>query len=566
MRRVSPVPTLRPSTALRGALSRPRVRLSFFTAAGEYSAKSGVDPMLDLVSVQTQKARAGSNQPGKWTAVLTYRQGTDGETWASRINAMDGCLIEMVGDFRKPLTTTMLGLVDSVSVNASAGAPTATVTISGSDMGKVLTKSRADFYANVRSVNVGRQYATATTTAQALTSPTTSATVVGTLSTGQVAPVLSQSPGWTQILLPAGGAWIPSSNVTITETEDPYATTLLDNIEKYSQAVSLGNATVQGVTSLMLSLASQNQSKPWTASADPSTLIALTLLAWTFRTMNIRWNVQGRFVGLPDTLRFLLTQLQYGLSTTTAALSPMQGDVWSFFESFANEPLYELFLDTRPNAEIDAGQLLPLTMAMHTSSSYDGIDGATVPGGVFWGDDQAKAVLVYRRAPFDPADWENLVIGTIDDLEVANRSVSKGDSDVINMYWPYPDLGNQALQPYADTMQPLVDAGSAVRYGLQTARFPIRGMSTDTNPDWLMAYQDMADDLWRWYRDNPLYWNGTIALGNGRPEIKVGQRVLDSATGLSYYVEGVQNSWQLTPTGGAMNTSLQVSRGAYRGA
>jgi hypothetical protein len=63
---------------------------------------------------------------------------------------------------------------------------------------------------------------------------------------------------------------------------------------------------------------------------------------------------------------------------------------------------------------------------------------------------------------------------------------------------------------------------------------------------------------------NPYLLSGTIALGHGRPDIRVGTRIRipgeggDTLLDETYYVEGVNHSWSLGP---GIRTTLQVTRG-----
>ncbi len=565
MRRVSPVPLgpTAPGTSRRAVLSVPEARATFYTAAGTYSATLGEDPATDLLSITTSTQLSIASQPAHWSAAFTMRQGADGQSWATRLAPQDGVFIEARQDRRKPWTSLFLGYVDSISgaTTPNGMSSQATVTISGSSILKAVTKPRSDFYSALTVKDATRQYAVATSTVAGLVAPVAGSTIVGTLSGGQQAPVVTTAPGWVLVTLPDGQAWLPSNQVQVAEKPDAYATTIASIIQNYAATVPLGGASVQGITEVLMAKAAQIAAQPFTASADPPTLIAMTLLLWTFKTFNVPWHLGKQLIGLPDILRFALERPTYGISVTSAALSPLQGAVWPFFTSFCNEPLFELFCDVRSSAEIDGGHLVDLGALEQTSDMYDAVDGAVVPNGVLWGDDKAKAVLVYRHTPFNPADWQRLLLHRVDAIETGARQFSKGDSDVANLYWPYPDIGSLTPQALASEVPALLDAASAVRYGLSSMRVPVRGLPGGST-GFVAAYQQMADDLWRWYRDNPEYWNTTLQLQTLRPEIKVGQRVLDVATGLEYYCEGVAHSFQVRSQG---TTTLQLSRGRYRG-
>ena len=563
MKRVSPVPLgpLAPGTSRRAVLTVPQGRITFYTAAGTFSATLGEDPATDLISLTTATQRTVSAQPGKWSATFTLRQGSDGESWVTRADPQDGVFIEMRRDRRDSWTSVFLGYVDDIGGSAvpNGMGSQATVTINGSSILKAVCKPRADFYSALVVKDAQRQYAVATTSAQGLVAPVAGSTVVGLLSSGQQAPVVTTAPGWVLVTLPDGQAWFQSNQVQIVQQADPYAATIADIVKNYGVTENIGGASVQGITEVLMAKAAQIASKPFTASADPPTLIAATLLLWTFKTWNIPWHFGKKLIGLPDILRFALEKPAYGIGVTSAALSPLQGAVWPFFTSFCNEPLFELFCDVRSSAEIDGGNLVNLSNLEQTSDMYDAVDGAVVTNGVLWGDDKAKAVLVYRHTPFNREDWQKLILHKVDPIEAGSRQFAKGDTDVVNLYWPYPDIGALTSHALASEVPALLDATSAVRYGLSSMRVPVRGLpSSDTG--FVAAYQKMAEDMWRWYRNNPEYWNTTLQLQTLRPEIKVGQRVLDVGPAVEYYVEGVSHRFQSRTQG---TTTLQLSRGQY---
>lgn len=566
MKRVSPVPLgpSSPGSSQRAVLTSPQARATFYTAAGTFSQTLGEDPATDLLSITTSTQRTVSAQPAKWSATFTLRQGSDGQSWATRLAPNDGVFIEMRSDRRKPWTSVFLGYVDGLggATTPNGMSSQATVAIRGSSLLKSLTKPRADFYSALVVKDATRQYAIATSSVEGLMAPVAGATIVGTLSPGQQAPVVTTAPGWVLATLPDGQAWLPSNQVQIAQHADPYAETIANIIKNYGVTEAIGGASVQGITEVLMAKAAQITSHPFTASANPPTLIAMTLLLWSFKTWNIPWHLGKQLIGLPDVLRFALEKPAYGIGVTSAALSPLQGAVWPFFTSFCNEPLFELFCDVRSSAEIDGGNLVDLTNLEQDSDMYDAVDGAVVPNGVLWGEDKAKAVLVYRHTPFNPSDWQKLLLHRVEPIETGSRNFDKSDADVANLYWPYPDIGSLTPKALASEVPALLDAASAVRYGLSSMRVPVRGLPYG-HSGFVASYQQMAEDMWRWYRNNPEYWNTTLQLQTLRPEIKVGQRVLDVATGLEYYCEGVSHSFQVRSQG---TTTLQLSRGQYSAA
>jgi hypothetical protein len=95
-------------------------------------------------------------------------------------------------------------------------------------------------------------------------------------------------------------------------------------------------------------------------------------------------------------------------------------------------------------------------------------------------------------------------------------------------------------------------------------------VTSDTTPDELdySIFSWWQRQILRdWYCLNPYFLSGTFQLGHGRPDIKIGNRLLVpedriSATGVdgseNYYIETVGNTWQ---AGVGMRTTIGVTRG-----
>ncbi len=129
----------------------------------------------------------------------------------------------------------------------------------------------------------------------------------------------------------------------------------------------------------------------------------------------------------------------------------------------------------------------------------------------------------------------------------------------------------QELGNFVDIIAPLIDTEDVKRHGVR--KFDVHTRYAATDADLLTMTQTQRQRLVEWHVLNPYFLSGQIALGTGRPEIHIGQRVRIPQEGASvlgefnqreeetYYVEGVAHDWRF---GEAIKTRLGVTRG-WRG-
>lgn len=125
-------------------------------------------------------------------------------------------------------------------------------------------------------------------------------------------------------------------------------------------------------------------------------------------------------------------------------------------------------------------------------------------------------------------------------------------------------VGMQTQQEWAasqvELTRPLWNPSDMLRHGKRT--FDVNTKYVAENNDLMGMSSAMRELVRDWYAINPYLLSGTMELGVGRPDIRVGGRlVIPGQTEESqetYYVESVSHSWSL-PRG--MHTSLGLTRG-----
>lgn len=248
-----------------------------------------------------------------------------------------------------------------------------------------------------------------------------------------------------------------------------------------------------------------------------------------------------------------------GITLLTSAISPEGApSVWDFVQSWRNAALNELFVDVNPT-----------------------------PGY------PKSACLVVRERPFvnasDGADspWSKLLTWYVDADLIESVELSRGHNRVNHVHL----LGDLSAvlnnDPFGQYL-PVANVDSIRRYGLHkleesTQYFDLTGPS-----GFSIESRDWLSQIVSWNAINHEYWQGTIALGELRPEIRVGQKLAvyngpvggylglqaggirrrpdqaPEAESLTFYVEAVQHVWREGESPVA-RTILTVSRGYVEG-
>jgi hypothetical protein len=200
-----------------------------------------------------------------------------------------------------------------------------------------------------------------------------------------------------------------------------------------------------------------------------------------------------------------------------------------------------------------------------TVSVLSGLNSAQLPG-LSLDNGKSYYTVMFRNTPFSPSSWNSIPLHTLHgDYTQSDRS--RTSQSVLNYFQVQSQaiiqtLGQQLGQYLiaAKYMPGLVDNPSVLQYGLGVLQPTLsilantpQGISSDSSA---LNYL-----LWAWYRRSPQFWQGTIVVP-GSPHIRVGQRVFIESWGIEAYVEGVQDSWSVTPNDGeAFSTQITFSRG-----
>lgn len=190
------------------------------------------------------------------------------------------------------------------------------------------------------------------------------------------------------------------------------------------------------------------------------------------------------------------------------------------------------------------------------------IDGAELPLG-----DTAMGVVL-RDIPYINlvdqmnSPWFALPMFTIPRQAVVDHDIGRSGLERYNAFFVGPQVNQDfGIANMMDIAGPLWDKDDIFLHGLR--RFDVDTHYATIGSDLLTLTTAQRAKVRDWYCINPYLYNGSLALGRGFPEIRIGTRVripgeqgeVDQET---YYVETVGHAWQF---GQGARTNLGVTRG-----
>lgn len=230
--------------------------------------------------------------------------------------------------------------------------------------------------------------------------------------------------------------------------------------------------------------------------------------------------------------------------------------LWSFLQEYSNSLMNELFVDLAPTDDLPSDALTGL-----------------------------RPALTLRRRPFptrhDRSAWEQLPLHHIEAADVVQRAVTKGGAAHRYNYWMFQTIGQDGIEAQALLHDqgatagrpgsiPIWNTRSIQKHGLRLWQ-QAAGLYLPLNLDedaterlgqpgdgasWIRLAASWLSDLHDWYAPAPMELSGTLKLSRLYPEVRIGHRVREK--GVTYYVEGVSNSWSMGARG---ETVVTVTRG-----
>lgn len=162
--------------------------------------------------------------------------------------------------------------------------------------------------------------------------------------------------------------------------------------------------------------------------------------------------------------------------------------------------------------------------------------------------------VILRDRPFltletSPSPWFALPLFIVPRQSIIQSEVGRGGVERRNAFFVAPKLLQELSAGYLDLQVPLVSRDDILRHGFR--RYDIRTNYTAlaTQSPILTTSREYRDRVRDFHCLNHLFLNGIIALGHGRPDIRIGGRFRipgeSEDRDETYYVETVDHSWTL---------------------
>lgn len=229
------------------------------------------------------------------------------------------------------------------------------------------------------------------------------------------------------------------------------------------------------------------------------------------------------------------------------------GNLWSLASEWSDPGFCELFTDLIPNVDgpnvaVMGTQLSkPSTTRMGVILRTRPFPTGSIPG-----------------LPIDESPWFQLPIYYITPEEISSSRVVRSNAERLNTFAIVPKFSVEDLGQHQNVIAPAMNLDSVSRHGVR--KIDISSNYVVDQGDLLEMVSLQRNLMVDWHCLDAYFYSGSISLGYGRPDIRIGTRLrIESPFGLSqdmtYYIEGVSHQWSFGP---GIRTSLTVTRG-WRG-
>ncbi len=222
------------------------------------------------------------------------------------------------------------------------------------------------------------------------------------------------------------------------------------------------------------------------------------------------------------------------------------GTLWDMAKSWSDPIFHELWVDlirggTSQSNEPDDNELTPI---------------------------DSQPTVFYRNRPFPTLTegkesmWFKLRTHVLPIQHISDFDVGRSGAERYNAFFASPQVVQEALATGGlDLNAPLWSSDDIARHGLR--RYDVSSKYTSAEADLLGVSRAQRRLCRDWYCINPYLLSGTIQARVGRPEARVGDRLLipgrlSSSDNETYYIETVSHNW--APARG-QKTSFGVTRG-----
>jgi len=221
------------------------------------------------------------------------------------------------------------------------------------------------------------------------------------------------------------------------------------------------------------------------------------------------------------------------------------GTLWQLAQQHSDPLFTELFVDLLPDGD-------PMSAKLAAGDALD------------LGD--ALMTVVVRDKPFPTAGlapvWGKLPMFTVPRQQIITSDIGRAGYERFNTYFTAPLLHQESMgQSAINILAPLTNMQEIKFHGMR--RMDVQSSIVPDDLDFVKLSAAQRKIIRDWYCLNPYLLSGTINLGVGRPDIRVGCRLkvpsgVNPENDETYYIEQVGQGWQF---GKGTRTNLGVTRG-----
>ena len=301
----------------------------------------------------------------------------------------------------------------------------------------------------------------------------------------------------------------------------------------------------------------------------PDNIVEAFLVGWLEKLGSIgraNWIVPST---VPNTRGTFLDDIKVGFNTQGFTGFPKRvgidpnlmtpnGTLWSMAQEWAEPAFCELFCDLGKNG-----------VPLKADEELD-IKDSTIS--VFFRDRPLPLSTSVEDEDKTPATqlglgkesaWFKLPLHIVQRQEIQQDDIARDGAERMNAFFLSPQIQQSLIGAGGlDMFQPLWDTNDIQKHGLR--RYDVNSHYVTQNATLLTLSTVQRCMMRDWYAINPYLYSGSMSLGHGRPEIRIGTRIRipadngDNTLDETYYVEGVSNTWQF---GVGIRTSLTTTRG-----
>jgi hypothetical protein len=240
-------------------------------------------------------------------------------------------------------------------------------------------------------------------------------------------------------------------------------------------------------------------------------------------------------------------------------LAEPNGTIWSLAREWSDQAFTELWCDlANQGSQLQDSEELAIDDSTMTVFFRD----KPFPLTSEVTDDQGVSPPPSLGLEKDSA-WFSLPLFILPRQQIKEDDIGRSGEERINSFFVAPQLTQElAKTGTMDLVQPLWNSKDILRHGFRRYDIMSHYKAREARLITLATIQRLM--VRDWYAINPYLLNGTIQLGMGRPDIRVGSRVRIPGDGgetlldETYYVEQVSHNWVF---GSGLKTQLGVTRG-----